>query len=289
MEEQQGIAPWIREKTGRVGIVSEGPEGLEQIACLMSRERVGLSKVLVTDGHEGAGMVDGLRTMQADPGTEMVIVVLEQESSPAVEGVLAQVQSSDKPTVVCLLGGDPRRVWKAGAIPAERLDEAALRAVAWMRGWDQALITSRLEKDDDQLAARAQVLRQRLGPARHRIVALMGDGTLYYEAQVMVSGVAGRRVEMICEVPNRLSEVLAEPSVAAVLVRVAVAPKSEIENLVATIRRVGTDGIPLVLVHVCGLEPGALARSQEWLRQAGAIVLDSNAAAAQLAALVVAG
>jgi len=288
MNERQGIAAWVKEGTGRVAIVAEGPEGLNQIACLMARENVGLSRAIVPDSRKKGGMVAGLRSMQAEAHTEMVIVVLERESSPAVEGVLAQVQSSDKPAVVCLLGGDPRRVWRAGAIPAERLDEAALRAVAWMRGWDQALITSQLEEDDDELASRAPALRQRLGPARRRIVALLGDGTLCYEARVMAAGAAGKPVELACEAPGRLSALLAEPSVAVVLLQTVVTPKSKIATLAATIRQVGRDDCPLVLVHACGLEPEALAWGQDQLRQAGAIVCASNAAAARLAAFVVA-
>jgi hypothetical protein len=285
MNERQGIAPWVKEESGRVGIVSEGPEGLNEIACLMSREGVGLSKVIVPRSPGGAGMVDGLCAIQTDSGTEMVVAVLERASSPAVDGVLSQVQSSDKPTVVCLLGGDPRRVWRAGAIPAERLDEAALRAVAWMRGWDQALITSQLEDDDEKLASRAQVLRQRLAPARRRVVALLGNGTLCYEAQVMV----GDRAEFVCEAPHRLSDILAEPSVAAILLRGEIKVQSGLEALTAAIRRTGTGDSPLVVVHVCGLGRETLAQGQERLRQAEAIVADSNAAAARLAGLVVGG
>jgi hypothetical protein len=176
-------------------------------------------------------------------------------------------------------------VWRAGAIPAERLDEAALRAVAWMRGWDQALITSQLEEDDEELASRAQVLRQRLGPTRRRIAALLGYGTLCYEAQVMIGG----RAEFVCEAPHRLSDILAEPSVAAILLRAEVEPQSGLETLTVSFGGVGAGDNPLVLAHVCGLEPEALARGEERLRQAGAIVAYSNAAAARLAGLVVAG
>jgi hypothetical protein len=158
-----------------------------------------------------------------------------------------------------------------------------------MRGWDQALITSQLEEDDDELASRAQTLRQRLGPARRRIVALLGNDTLCYEARIMAASAAGREIELACEAPERLSALLAEPSVAAILLRATVAPKSGIETLTTVIRRAGRGDCPLVMVHACGLEPESLARGQDQLRKAGAIVCDSNAAAARLAAFVVVG
>jgi len=76
---------------------------------------------------------------------------------------------------VCLLGGDPRPIWKAGAIPAARLDEAAMRAAAWARGWDQALVSSRLEDQDEQMAGMAHGLQARFTPARCRLYGLFTD------------------------------------------------------------------------------------------------------------------
>ena len=162
MSHSHGVVPSTRESRGAVGIIASCSTALQQVEHLLSNEGVDLLKSILTERpgpepvEEGRAMLAGLGELQVDPEIE-VIALVEQDPPPQyVERVLSQVRDSEKPTVVCFLGVDQRLIWRAGAIPSARLDETAMRAAAWVQGWDQALVTSKLEDEDDRLAILAR-------------------------------------------------------------------------------------------------------------------------------------
>jgi len=150
---------------GPVGIVSTSHAAIQEMICLLARDQVGVShifgpsRLVKKQAEEGLVLLAGLRALQVDPATSVIIIASRPTSPSVITPVLAGVARSDKPVIACLLGGEPRLVVRAGAIPAARLDEAAMRAAAWVRGWDQALVSSGLEDQDEQLAAMAGELR----------------------------------------------------------------------------------------------------------------------------------
>jgi succinyl-CoA synthetase alpha subunit len=110
-----------------------------------------------------------LRALQTDPTTEVIVLVSEVPWPAAAEQILVQVRQSDEPAVVCFLGAHQRLVWQAGAIPAARLNEAALRRRCLGTWLGSALVSSRLEDEDEQLAVLADGLRAAISSTRHRL------------------------------------------------------------------------------------------------------------------------
>ncbi len=51
-------------------------------------------------------MLAGLQALQADPATQVIVLVSKPPAPVVAEKVLQQVAQSDKPTIVCLLGGE---------------------------------------------------------------------------------------------------------------------------------------------------------------------------------------
>jgi hypothetical protein len=207
------------------------------------------------------------------------------------------VRESDKPTVVCFLGLDPRLLWQAGAIPAARLDETALRAAAWVRGWDQALISSMLDEQDDRLSIRAEKLAQRLPPSRQRLTGLFTSRLFRQEAQFMLAEVAADaplELEVVLDREAQLHHLLhvyGDDRQAVVLLDIVLGrgDDSGSAQVLAGILPAHRHG-PLVIAHICGgaEHPDAHKSHTDTLGHTGIILTRSNAAAARLAGMVVA-
>lgn len=306
---------------GAVGLVSASRAGLAEIACLLARDGVGVSQAHVVAGRDlsresgGKAMLAGLGALQADAATEVILLLSGIPSPAAADRVLRQVRASDKPTVVCFLGSDQRLIWRAGAIPAARLDEAAMRAAAWVRGWDQALVSARLKDLDEQWAALADGLWAEIGPGRSQVRGLFTGGILCQEAQLMLAEVTGGRVEATlldlsaagsfpaqgggrfdpASQLRALRQALADPHVAVILLDVVLGhhalpdPAGSLIGVLEEVRRGQGRDEPLVIARVCGGGDRRQVADQEArLCAAGVVVMLSNAAAARLAGMILA-
>jgi FdrA protein len=305
---RRGGSPQTQVTRGPVGIISTSPTGLQEMAWLLACEGVGTSRAL----HAGKGdagpeaetsvMLTSLRALQTDPTTEVIVLVSEIPWPAAAEQILVQVRQSDKPAVICFLGADQRLVWQAGAIPAARLDEAALRAAAWVRGWDQALVSSRLEDEDEQLATLADGLRAAISSTRHRLRGVFSSGILCREAELMLAAIGGKdartvhsNLTVVRSAVARLSALqtsLNDPEVAVILLDLVVGRNMDPDQIVtlASVLREERGG-PTIIAHPYGtIDPlSHLANQEDNLRDLGVVLAFSNAAAARLAAMVVRG
>lgn len=295
----------VQAPKGPVGVVSTSPIGLQEVVNLLTGEGVGVSQVVRVDGHDlsleagGSAVLAGLLALQADPGTEIIVLISKTPVLGAAERVLAEVRDSDKPTVVCFLGADQRLVWRAGAIPTARLDEAAYRAAAWVRGWDQALITSRLEDLDEKLAIQAGDLSARIGSGRRLFQGLFTCGIFCQEARLMLVDVIGRMPEGTCLdlggepslQQSYLHGALDDSATAVILLDVVSGHDAgpDPAGMLANVLRGDRDGA-LVIAHVCDTTdaPQCLVERESMLRDAGVILAASNAVAARLAGMIVA-
>ena len=288
---------------------------MQEVICLLSRDQVGASQLLgASPRGKGNALAAGLQALQADPATSVIVLASGEISSTAVTQVLARVGDSDKPTIVCLLGSDPRPFWKAGAIPAVRLDEAAMRAAAWVRGWDQALVSARLEDQDEQMAGMARGLEARFTPARRRLYGLFTDEVLGHEAELMLCDLAKNSGDTrlqpaltVCVQPDfslwqsSLRQALADPEVAVILLDLIYgedAACDPVSVLTATLdehRGLGPSsqgkrsGEPWIVARLWrpGGDPRVLASEEARLWDADVILAPSNAAMARLAGMIV--
>ncbi len=279
------------------GVVSDGRAGLLEIACLLRQEGVGLSQALRAEAA-GSTLLEGLQALHRDPDTEAIILISREPAPDTAEQTLAAVRESDKPTVVCFLGADQRLIWRAGAIPAARLDEAAWRAAAWVRGWDQALISSRLQDQDEQLAGLAEDLGSRIQRGHRRLRGFFTSSTFRREARLMAAEVAGAAAKEahfdlgadLSWQSRRAREVLADPGVCVVLLDLVLSRGATAPPAGALADLLKGDGPrSLVIAHVCGGgdDPRYLLEREAELRDAGVILAASNALAARLAGMLV--
>lgn len=319
---------------GAVGVVSAAGTGLQEVTSLLGQRGVGISQGLGTGGRDlrddvgGIMMLEGLKALQADPETRVLLLVSKPPGRAVTRRILDQAAQGSKPTVICFLGGEVQA--GPNVIPARTLQEAALRAEAALRGRGVE-VDEILAREAAELQERSVPLRAALPEGRTKLRGLFSGGTLAYEAQVLWREIltepvfsnapldpihrmadstrsqghsivdlgeeeytVGRPHPMIDQ-DLRVRRILQEAVNAhvAVLVLDLVlgygAHPDPAGELAGAIRKARNAGI-VVVASVTGTEqdPQVLSRQADLLRAAGVEVCGSNAAAARLAGLIVA-
>ena len=178
---------------GPVGIVSAAGTGLQEVSTLLAKQGVGITQGIGTGGRDlsedvgGIMMLAGLKALQDDPATRVIVLVSKPPAASVAQRVLALVALSDKPTVVCFLGGEFQQAGVgAGQRQAPNVYSArTLEEAAWVGASLAKSGKPEQPASKDDLEAQANELRVRLAPGQRYLRGLFSGGTLCYEAQVI--------------------------------------------------------------------------------------------------------
>ncbi|MBM3127609.1 MAG: acyl-CoA synthetase FdrA [Chloroflexi bacterium] len=189
---------------GNIGIVAAAGTGLQEVSTLIAKAGAGITQGIGTGGRDvservgGIMMLEGLRALQADPKTRVIVIVSKLPAPSVTEKILAQVGTSDKPTVLALMSNlslrgaifatkqSPIREveiasHKTLAMTARDLREAAALAVALSRGESVNAARKKLAAEDRALAIKARALRRKLNARQRYARGLYSGGTLCEE------------------------------------------------------------------------------------------------------------
>jgi FdrA protein len=306
---------------GPVGVVAAAGTGAQEVMTLLDHWGIGVSQVIGVGGRDLSADVGGLmardavRALDADPGTEVILLV----SKPPAEQVARRVigASRNTPVVAACLGMSAPDGRLAGAPLTATLEDGAMRV---------AQILGRPVPDLSQSPglSRSALAQPRAG--RTAVRGFFTGGTLCYEAQVILSRslgpvysniplrsglglpapagahicldlgeeeyTKGRPHPMIDPAARR--EIVREQAfgadIAAVLLDVVLGygshpdPAGEIAGTCADIVAAGA----MVVAYVLGAraDQQGLDRQRATLAEAGAIVTESAAQAARTAAAI---
>jgi succinyl-CoA synthetase alpha subunit len=303
---------------GRIGFAAASGTGLQETTCVIAREGEGVSQAIGVGGRDlsdevgGLMMLHALDLLAADADTA-VVCLIGKRPGPAVAARLADaVARAGKPCVTCF-PGSPGVV--AGAVAALTLEDAARAAVALARGTAPPAPAP----TSDALAALAAGAARELGVGARFVRGVFAGGTLASEAVALLAerlddvapslttGGPGHRVHDLGDdrfTLGRPHPMLdghvrrqwveregRDPATAVLLLDVvlghntAADPAGEVLPALRAVRRAR----PLAVVaSVCGTEDDRPPRSAQAarLRDAGVLVMDTNAQAARLAALI---
>lgn len=177
---------------GPVGVVAASGTGLQAVTSYMPRQGVGITQAIGVGGRDlksevgGIMMLEGLKALQADPATKVILLVSKPPSPKVAEQILMRVEASEKPAVVLFLGGDPATVELAGALPAADMEEAAYLAAAVALGKDPVDALINLRQKDVGLKGWAADLKKHLQPQQKYFRGLFSGGTFCYETQLIL-------------------------------------------------------------------------------------------------------
>jgi FdrA protein len=291
---------------GPVGIVAAAGTGAQESACLLDAAGVGVSQIVGVGGRDLSAAIGGImfrqamRMLAADDETETLLLV-SKPPAPEVVASLAGDLPDGKRVVAAFVG------WEGAEAPFEIHDtlEAAARAAAGIE--PEAL---------DELEMAVDAARER--SAGRRLLGLFSGGSLAHEAVTLLEPELGPLEGNVGHAPDVrdgghaildlgeeeytqgrphpmvdldvrlgfLQEAADDDDVGCVLLDVVLGhgghadPASGLADAVAAAARNA-----VVLARVCGTnaDPQDAARQTRILREAGAIVAPSNAAATRLA------
>ncbi len=291
---------------GPVGIVAAAGTGAQESACLLDAAGVGVSQIVGVGGRDLSADIGGIMFRQAmhllaaDDETETLLLVSKPPAAEVVAS-LADDLPDGKRVVAAFVG------WDGGAAPFEIHDtlEAAARAAAGTE-----------PEDLGELEAAADAARERC--AGRRLLGLFSGGSLAHEAVTLLEPALGPLEGNVGHGPDErngghavldlgeeeytqgrphpmvdldvrlgfLQEAAEDDAVGCVLLDVVLGhgghadPASGLSDAIAA---AAEDAV--VLARVCGTrgDPQDAVRQTRILREAGAIVAPSNAAASRLA------
>lgn len=172
---------------GPVGIVSAAGTGLQEVSTLLAKNGVGITQGIGTGGRDlkeevgGLMMLAGLRALQEDPATRVIVLISKPPAAAIAQKILDQVAGCDKPTVVCFLGAADHGLRPTeNVFIAHTLEQAASLATG-LADLEGTVLTAR----PIDLEAKAREMRSRLRPGQRYLRGLFSGGTLCYEAQVI--------------------------------------------------------------------------------------------------------
>ncbi|MHC1740476.1 MAG: acyl-CoA synthetase FdrA [Anaerolineaceae bacterium] len=176
---------------GPVGIVSAAGTGLQETSTLLAKNGIGITQGIGTGGGDvkkeigGIMYIEGLKALQADPATKVILMVSKLPDEEVEKLLLEQVAKSSKPTVICLIGGKTR----SDKVPANvtvvsTLEEGALVA-AKLAGAKIGDIKAKIAAETEEAKILAKQLKASLKPGQKNLRALFSGGTLCYESEVI--------------------------------------------------------------------------------------------------------
>jgi len=179
-------------RRGNIGLAAASGTGLQEVMSLISNFGGGVSQALGTGGRDLKEVIGGkmmghcIRLLQDDPDTNVIVVISKPPAPSVMEKMLEQLKQSQKPTVVCFLGGD-ESMDAQGLHLVQTLEEAACKALELAgTGRPQKLLADRYA-----LADMAETLRDRLGSQQRYIRGLYCGGTLAYESMLLMGKALG--------------------------------------------------------------------------------------------------
>ncbi|MDP2437053.1 MAG: acyl-CoA synthetase FdrA [archaeon] len=306
-------------KSGRFGIVGASGTGTQEVMVLIDRMGEGLSHAIGVGGRDldvhvgGKMMISGIRALENDKGTEVIVLVSKPPAPEVAAKVLAVAATCSKPVIVNFLGAD------ASSFPnhqaphlyfAHSMEEAAVMALAVGQKLQPREVFSRYLAGPDANGSAWEKASKKLSACQTKVRGLYCGGTLAKEALLFLKHAGhstsvidlgddqytrGKPHPMIEPLVrnHHIVEAVRDSSTAVILSDVVLGfgshadPAGLFVEAVAEARKVAQEAgrdIQFV-VHVCGtdLDYQTKAAQEEKLRAAGVHLCDTNVRAARLA------
>ncbi len=175
-------------RQGKIGIVAAAGTGLQEVSTLINNSGEGISHGIGTGGRDvksavgGITMIQGLKALIDDQGTDVIVIVSKPPDQDVTLKVLETAAKSAKPIVVNFIGGDHEQVRAAGCEPAFTLKDAAQKAVALVR-------KENISGEEAESSVDIKLLESEKGKyksGQRYLRALFSGGTLAYETLVIL-------------------------------------------------------------------------------------------------------
>ena len=313
-------------RKGPIGIVAASGSGAQEVGCIIEKCGLGVSGIIGTGGRDlyprigGITMLEGIRRMEADPETTVIVRVSKLADLGVMDRVLTAADDCTKPVVALFLGSDETLFANHRVHGAFSLEAAALKAVTLAGGE-----VSGFDYADSELEAMVQGCIARLAPEQKYFRGLYCGGTFTEEAlqyfaarnqgAALYSNLknaystkledSGRSVghtildlgaeDFTAKAPHpvfdpglrlkRLCQELEDPQVAVVLLDFITGPGVAYDPITAFAQECTKHPDIIFISNICGSleDPQNVEEKQRLLEKSGVIVTKSNYQSTRLA------
>jgi succinyl-CoA synthetase alpha subunit len=182
-----GFANVVRR--GPIGVVGASGTGMQEVTARIHNLGSGVSQALGTGGHDlsddigGISMLHGLRSLEQDPSTTVIVLVSKPPSARVAQIVLDEARGMSTPVVVIFLGADPATFSDDKIHGAGTLADAADLAVAIAAGVPADSVgASAIEGETRRTLEDAA---RRMSADQRYIRGIFCGGTFCFEAQLL--------------------------------------------------------------------------------------------------------
>jgi len=181
-------------RKGSIGIVGASGTGIQEVTVMIDKLGSGISQAIGTGGRDlkaevgGIMMIEGLKALQNDPLTEVIVLISKPPDKEVARKVLSILKEGKKPSVVYFVGGDPGVIKEFGFIPGLSLEDTAHKAVAIVKGLPVEEFTGFSVTGIDKIIKGET---GKLNEKQRYIRGLYTGGTLCDEAMIILSDLIG--------------------------------------------------------------------------------------------------
>jgi succinyl-CoA synthetase alpha subunit len=180
-----GFANVVRR--GSIGVVGASGTGMQEVTARIHNLGAGVSQALGTGGHDlsdaigGISMLHGLRSLEKDPDTKVIVLVSKPPSASVAEAVLDEARAMTTPVVVIFLGADPATFSDDRIHGSATLAGAADLAVALAQGRSATAPPAGVRAEVREPLDGAV---RRMAPSQRYVRGIFCGGTFCFEAQL---------------------------------------------------------------------------------------------------------
>lgn len=173
-------------RRGSIGIVAASGTGAQEVSVRIHDFGGGVSQLIGTGGRDlskevgGIMMLDGIKALQNDEEIKVIVLVSKPPAKEVAAKIYEEVKKSEKPMVICFLGGNQEEVEASGGIFAKTTKQAALKAVVL-----SGIPEESINKHSLNLPLIEEV-KAKLNPDQKYIRGLFCGGTLCEEVSSLV-------------------------------------------------------------------------------------------------------
>lgn len=184
-----------RVSRGRIGVVAAAGTGLQEVSVVIDANGAGISQALGTGGRDlkaevgGTMMLMGIEALIEDDGTDVIVIVSKPAAPEVMDKIASKLAETDKPKVLCILGGQMESNPDSGMYYAKTLEEAGVMAAALSKGETVGLTDLEELSEDVQALIEAEV--SKLSDEQRYLRGLYAGGTLTYETMLIVKAFIG--------------------------------------------------------------------------------------------------
>ena len=183
-------------RAGDIGIVAASGTGTQEVSSLIDQLGGGVSQVIGTGGRDlkkeigGPMMKLGLEALVKDPQTKVITLISKPPAKEIATEILTLAAGTEKPVVVCFIGGERSEIETYGLIAALSLEDAAHKAVALSKGEPvRDYIEFHMGEEAAKALAKEEAAKMAVG--QQYVRGFYTGGTLCDEAMKLMLGKLG--------------------------------------------------------------------------------------------------